>query len=434
VPGKFEVRLLCGIEATQDNDHVPIAGVGLKALVAILSLAVPHPVSSDHLIDELWGDEQPKNPENALQARISELRRLFGRASVIRREPGYALVVEPEAVDALRLERFVRDGREAYDSGDEQRAGDCYRSALSLVHGPPLSELLDFRFALVAASRIEEMVLAAHEGLADVRLALGQHTDAVDSLIELVRAHPLRERFHAQLMLAFYRCGRQADALRTYKAARDVLLDELGLEPGPELKSLEHSVLSHDPGLTNGVARVPTMPQPISLPDQRDLEAWRTARQTDGKPTTGPIHLVGREYELHALQEDLAETIMGRGRLVLLGGEPGIGKTRLAEELGSRAKATGAEVVWGRCYEGRGAPAFWPWTQIVNGLLTRTTNCATRSAPMLRNSPRSHRRSKNTPQRFTRSHRSNPRPPGSGSFKQSPDSSNVSPLVTPSSS
>lgn len=380
VGGRLEVRLLRGIRAGHvEDDDIVIAGSGLQALLAILSLAVPNAVSSDRLIDELWGDEQPGNPENALQARISKLRHTLGRDAVVRRETGYALAVAADDVDALRLERLVREGRDASARGDHQGAATRHHEALTLLSTDPFHDLADYRFARVAASRVDELALAAHEGLADARLALGKHADTVGPLIDLVREHPLRERFHAQLMLALYRCGRQADALRAYQSARDVLVEEFGLEPGAELQALEQGVLTHDPALSEGVSFVPPMPQPTSLPAKRDLAAWRAdAGIDDGQVTQLPF--VGRVRELRDLHTGFDEVLDGSGRIMLLEGEPGIGKTRLVEELAAHAADNGATVVWSRCYEGRGAPAFWPWTQVLHRLCDRVAPDELRAA------------------------------------------------------
>ncbi len=351
--GDIAVWLLGGIESRRPTGPAPIAGEKLQALVAVLALAAPHAVSSDRLIDDLWGDDQPAHPANALQAQVSQLRRVLGRDAVARRGQGYVLNVAPDAVDTIRLERLVRDGRMAASRGDHDTAAERYEAAVALVRGPPLTELGDYRFARQAASRIEEIVMAAHEGLADAKLAIGRHGDAVAGLTDLVRSHPLRERFHAQLIVALYRCGRQAEALTAYQDARRALVEELGVDPGPELQALEQAVLAQDPALA--ATGVTTLVTPETAPPR--------------PPSPGRIPLVGREEELQSLRGDLAEVMAGRGRVALLAGEPGIGKTRLAEELAADAVEQGAAIVWGRCYEGRGAPAFWPWTQIVNGLL-----------------------------------------------------------------
>ena len=259
---------------------------GLQALLALLALAVPNSVSSDRLIDELWGDEQPGNPDNALQAKISQLRRLLGRDVVVRKDTGYLLDVDPDAVDVLRLEKLVRQGRVAYaERGLRGRRGSCTRrrwpcstasrSAISPSSASPGPRRPGSTSSCSPPTR----------ALADCRLALGQHADAVGPLIDAVRDHPYRERFHAQLMLALYRCGRQADALRAYKSARDVLVEELGLEPGAELQALQQAVLAHDPALTASVAaRAADARRRRALPGQRDLDAWRADAATQRQP------------------------------------------------------------------------------------------------------------------------------------------------------
>jgi DNA-binding SARP family transcriptional activator len=351
--GRIDVGLLGAVEVRAGDALVPITGVKLKAIIAMLALGAPHPVSHERLIDEIWADEPPLHPANALQAQISTLRRLLGRDAVERRGPGYVLAVGPDDVDTIRLERLIRAGRDAAAAGDPAGAAQQFQAALAMVRGSPLDDLAAHRFAREAAARLEELVLSAHEGLADAQLALGDHADVVSAATALVQAHPLRERFHAQLILALYRCGRQSDALRAFQEARNALVEELGVDPGPELQALEHAVLVHDPAIA------------APVPDRAPASA------VAGPATTaaGRLPLVGREGELGALRRDLDATCAGHGHVTLLGGEPGVGKTRLVEELTAAAADSGATVVWGRCYDGRGAPAFWPWTQIINGLL-----------------------------------------------------------------
>jgi DNA-binding SARP family transcriptional activator/tetratricopeptide (TPR) repeat protein len=357
--GQFEVLLLGGVEVLDGGAPVAVTGAKLKAIVAMLAMAAPHPVSDDRLIDELWGDEQPANPANALQGQVSHLRRLLGRDGVERRGPGYVLAVGPDDVDTIRLERLVRAGRDAATAADHAGAIDGFGSALQLVRGPPLDDLGEFRFARRAATRLEELVVAAHEGLADSMLATGRHAEVVSTMAGLVQSHPMRERFHAQLILALYRSGRQAEALRAYQDARNQLVEELGVDPGPELRALEQAVLSQDPSLAAPVAAAaPAAPVP----------------STDRAPEPAVIGrrpLFGRDEELGLLREEFARACSGQVRVVLLGGEPGIGKTRLAEEITADATAQGLPVAWGRCYEGRGAPAHWPWIQVMNSVLAR---------------------------------------------------------------
>ncbi len=175
---------------------------------------------------------------------------------------GYALAIDPDQVDAIRLERLVRQGREESARGEHAAAVQRFRAALGLVRGEPFAELIDRWFARDAAARLEEIALSAHEGLIDSELAMGRHTEVLSTLSELVVLHPLRERFRAQLIIALYRCGRQADALAAYRTARDYLLDELGLDPGRELRALERSVLAQDPALDAPIALASPLPGP----------------------------------------------------------------------------------------------------------------------------------------------------------------------------
>ncbi|MET0457644.1 MAG: BTAD domain-containing putative transcriptional regulator [Ilumatobacteraceae bacterium] len=356
--GLLEVGLLGSVEVRASGDVVPIAGAKLKAIVALLALSSPHPVSAERLIDGVWDDELPGNPTNSLHAQISSLRRLLGRDAIERRGQGYLLAVGPDDVDTIRFERLVRAGHEAV-ADDPATAVQHFAAALSLVRGPVLGDITEFRFARETAARLDELVSGAHEGLVDGRLAIGEHTAVVGELTALVQHHPLHERFHAQLVIALYRCGRQADALQAYHQARRVLLEELGVEPCPELRALEVAILRQDP----------TLDAPAFSAPQPSRTAGPTSAARDGSATR--FALVGRGGDVAALRADLASVRTGRGRVALVGGEPGVGKTRLVEEIADDAVAAGAVVAWGRCYEGRGAPAFWPWVQIVGDLIDR---------------------------------------------------------------
>ena len=305
------VALLGPIAVHTVSAWVPVAGVKLQTLLALLALSTPRPVSDDRLIEELWGDEQPAKPANALQAQVSQLRRVLGPDVVTREGSGYALRIEPDEIDAIRLDRLVHLGHDAADNGEHRDAAAHFQAAVSLVRGPPLGDLLDLRFAREAASRLEQVAIAAHEGYIDAELASGHHADVVAQVTDLVAEHPLWERFHAQLMLALFRCGRQSDALRAYQQVRELLAEEMGLEPGPELRALERAVLSHDP----------TLAAPISL----------TPLRVPASTPTPLTSFIGRTVELAALAESMVES-----RLVTFVGPAGSGKTRLALEMATR--------------------------------------------------------------------------------------------------
>jgi DNA-binding SARP family transcriptional activator len=214
-------------------------------------------VSRDRLIDELWGETPPETAPTALQVYVSQLRKTLepglGRGGASRvlltRAPGYLLRVEPEQVDALRFERLVREAKEKRAAGDPAGASVLLDQALSLWRGPALADFAYEAFAQADIARLEELRLTALEDHSELEMAFGRGGELVAELEALVAQNPLRERLRAQLMLALYRAGRQAEALEEYQAARRVLVDELGIDPSPALQSLEKAILLHDPAL-----------------------------------------------------------------------------------------------------------------------------------------------------------------------------------------
>ncbi|MBI5088404.1 MAG: AfsR/SARP family transcriptional regulator, partial [Actinobacteria bacterium] len=206
-------------------------------------------VSAGALAELVWADAQPRNPVNALQLQVSYLRKRLGGGSagqpVVTRPGGYVLMVDDEDIDARRFEQLVRDAARLAPT-DPVRSLDLWETALGLWRGAAFADVLGEPFVVGEATRLEEMRLSAVEERNDVLLTLGRHAELVGELSGLVNEHPLRERLHAQLMLALYRAGRQADALRAFSRARAVLVDELGIDPGPELRRLEQHVLTQD--------------------------------------------------------------------------------------------------------------------------------------------------------------------------------------------
>ena len=225
-------------------------------MLAILLVHSGETISSDRLVEELWGDDPPADAQTALQQHVSRLRKqLEPHAVLVTRAPGYALEIDPAQLDLERF-RALRDrGRETLAEGRPDEAGGLLREALSMWRGLPLADLGNERFARDVVPALEEERLAAVESRIDADLAAGRHTELVGELAALVRAHPFRERLRAQQMLALYRSGRQSEALDAYAAARDALVSELGLEPGPELQQLQRDVLAHDESL-----KAPTPP------------------------------------------------------------------------------------------------------------------------------------------------------------------------------
>jgi DNA-binding SARP family transcriptional activator/tetratricopeptide (TPR) repeat protein len=360
-----EYRVLGPLEVIRDGAPVHIGPLKQRALLILLLLHANRVVPSDRLIDELWAGRPPAQATITLQSYVSSLRRALesGRPAgatstlLLWRSPGYLLRVAPDELDAIRFERLVREGRAALGS-DPARAEALLTEALGLWRGDALTDVATERFATGEIARLTELQLAATEDRTEAGLALGRHGELVAVLDPLVAANPTRERLRGQLMLALYRCGRQADALRSYREGRSAMIEDLGIEPSPALQRLEAQILRQSPSLDAG-------PRPDAGPAKRAAPAGATAARV-GPDTPGA--LVGRDAEMAMLEQALAAASMQQGRLVLLGGEPGIGKTRLAEEFAILAGARGAKVRWGGCYELEGAPAFWPWAQVVRGL------------------------------------------------------------------
>jgi DNA-binding SARP family transcriptional activator len=241
----LEFRVLGPLEVVEDGRPVPLDRRRLRALLAFLLLHANELVSSDRLIDEVWGPDPPKTAGASLQNYVSRLRKAIGAEAIVSQPSGYVLRVDPERLDLARFERLTAEARGA----EPHERAEKLRAALALWRGPALDDLAFEPFARDEVGRLEEARLAALEDRIDADLELGAAATVVTELEELVEGHPLRERFYAQLMRALYRAGRQADALATYQAARDVLGEELGLEPGEELRALQQAVLRQDPAL-----------------------------------------------------------------------------------------------------------------------------------------------------------------------------------------
>ncbi|MBW3649469.1 MAG: AAA family ATPase [Actinobacteria bacterium] len=220
-----------------------------RALLALLALHAGQVLSVDRLVDDLWGERPPPTARHALQVHVSNLRKLLGAATVVTQRPGYVLRVPPESCDSNRFEMLAGAGRRALRSGNAKEASSTLAEALALWRGPALADLLFEPFAAQEAARLEELKVAATEDRLRADLALGRHADLVGELEALVARHPLREPLWGLLMLSSYRSGRQVEALRAYKALRDHLREELGLDPGPELQRLEAAILRQDPAL-----------------------------------------------------------------------------------------------------------------------------------------------------------------------------------------
>ncbi len=357
--------ILGSVEAWRDGEPVDLGAPKQRSVLAMLLVNTNRIVSVDRFIDTLWGEEPAPRATGALQVYISNLRRALApehttarlRSDVIvTQSPGYLLRVGRDDLDAARMEDLAGEGHRLLAAGDPAAAQAAFVAALALWRGPALTEFAFEGFARTEAARLEELRLVALEGRLDADMALGAHAVAVPELESLVAQDPLRERLWALLMVALYRCGRQADALRAYRRVRSVLGEELGIDPGPDLRRLEGDVLAQSPSLDwrprsitpAAINPEPTAPAPPS-PDEAAI-------------------FVGRTDAIAVMERARATALSGRGRVVLVSGEPGIGKTRLVEEMLTRADTASANIAWGATYEGDGAPAFWPWVQVLESL------------------------------------------------------------------
>jgi DNA-binding SARP family transcriptional activator len=331
-----------------------------RQLLAILLIEAGSVVSVDRLVDLLWGDSPPPAAIASLQAYVSQLRRILepDRAPraparvVVTQDPGYALKVEPQQLDGSRFLEMVVEGRDLLDAGMAEEAAELLDGALRLWRGQPLAEFELEPWAVATTARLTEARESALEDRIDAWLALGRDTRAAAELEEMVQERPLRERRWAQLILATYRSGRQADALRAFQRCRSVLGDELGIEPGPELRRLEAAVLAQDQSLD--LTTVAISPRP--------------AQSKEASPSVSPG--TSRTFEVHKGQLDrlqlrVADAGDRRGGVVVLVGEPGVGKTTLAERAAEIAAGQGLCSVWSRCLDASSAPAYWPWVQLL---------------------------------------------------------------------
>ncbi|PWU24691.1 MAG: hypothetical protein C5B48_05110 [Candidatus Rokuibacteriota bacterium] len=337
----MEFRALGPLEVYDDGRLVALGGPRARALLAILLLRRGEVVPAERLIEELYGDAPPKRAANTVHVQVSRLRKALDSRHLRTVAGGYMLDVGPGEVDMDTFHDLVTRGRRALAEGDPTSGASALREALALWRGPPFADFRYSDFAQGEIARLEERRLGAVEDRVEADLTLGRHADLVSELEAIVAEFPLRERPRAQLMLALYRSGRQAEALEAYSQARRILTEELGLDPSGELKTLQRAILEHDPA--------------IAPPPRVEITVDASARARDD--------FVGRSTELSTLRDALEDARAGHGGLVLVSGDPGIGKSRLADELLRDARRAGTRVLVGRCWEAGGAPAYWPWVQ-----------------------------------------------------------------------
>ncbi len=384
-----EIGVLGPVEVRVEGVAVDLGTPKQRALVCALALSQGRPVGVDTIVDLLWSDDAPPGVTATLQAYVSALRKVLEphRAPrtpatvLVTVAPGYALRVPAGSADAQRFERVVGDehrrlglpllGPVPLTAAELTGALERLDAALALWRGTPYAELGDAAPAVAARAHLEELRLVALEDRAAARLALGDHGTTAADLEALTAAHPLRERLWALRAVALTRAGRQADALEALRRLREVLADELGIDPSAELRALQDAVLQQDERLQwvppdQGEAALPE-PAPEAAP----AESPRVARMPEqSRRLTGEVSwpMLGRDVELGRLLGALEAAEHGTASYAVLTGEPGIGKSRLSAELVDRAAARGFQVAVGRCSPDDGAPPLWPWTTVLEQL------------------------------------------------------------------
>jgi len=253
----MEFKVLGPLEVIGPSGRIKIGSGQQRAILALLVLHVGDTVSTDHLIDEVWGDDPPTSAQHAIGVHVSRLRRALGVDCIESQPHGYRLRAAGSVVDLGRFEALIAEASRAFAVGDPQAAADALAAGLALWRGPALGDLATTNAARADRARLDELRALALERRIDAELACGRHLELVPELRRLVGEMPLREVFHARLMLALYRSGRQAEALEVYHRAREVLDRELGVDPGRELEALQLAVLDHDTALDLAAAPVP---------------------------------------------------------------------------------------------------------------------------------------------------------------------------------
>ena len=333
----LELRLLGPMEAWVDGVSVSVSGPRRRALLIRLALSANEVVSKDRLIDDLWGEDPPPTAAKSLHVQVSQLRdvlRMAGGVSakndevLVTRPSGYMLRLEPDSLDVSRFEQSCAAARQAREQRQHARAGAICRAALSLWRGPALEDVSQESFAAAEIARLDELRLAAIEMRIEADLAQSGHVEIIAELETLVARHPLREHLWWLLALALYRSGRQAEAVRACTRLRQILREELGLDPSLEIITLEHRIIVQDPALE---LRAPGTDDHVDLDPSFAASQPRAVLGYHTNLPRIPTPFIGGERLLEEIAEQLRLS-----NVVTLTGTGGVGKTRAAIEFGHR--------------------------------------------------------------------------------------------------
>ena len=363
-PTRLEIRVLGPVEIAWDGRPVDIGGVKARALVARLLVDRRIIVSVDRLVDSLWGGNDGTGAEIAMRSTISRLRKRIREAGapddvIVTRAPGYLLDVPAEATDVFRLERLVAEGRTQLARRHPDECVRLLAEAEELWRGPAYSEVRDEPFARAEARRLEELRLLATETRMDAELTLGRHEAVTGELETLTSANPMRERLWSQRMLALYRCGRQAEALRVFQDLRAILVDELGIEPGHDVAWLEHAVLAQDPVLD---VRGPARNRHRACHRRVRRQPRHAATRSGCRPPSARDRWSAGPASRRSCATGGRRSARAPGASSWSTATPASGRRGLVSHLARAAEANGALVLWGRCDEDPVAP-FQPFAE-----------------------------------------------------------------------
>jgi RNA polymerase sigma factor (sigma-70 family) len=366
-PATVELRALGPVEAVVAGRLADLGAPKQRALLALLLSRVGQPLTVDVMLEELWAGRPPPSAVTSLQAYVANLRKALepDRAprtppTVLRtRDHGYLLDRDVVDVDVHRFGERATAGWQAWDRGDPRRALSEFEAGLALWRGQAYAEVADTATVMPEVARLEDLRLSVTEGRCAALLAVGAHEVAVAELEAFTQANPLREYGCELLSLALYRAGRQADALAVLRTNQKRLAEELGIEPRPALQQLQRDILNQAPALE--WHPTPAVPAIMAFPPNPETPKNPESTELPGPPPDGGI-FAGREAVLGQLAGALAETSAGRGRVVTVSGEPGVGKTSLLRRF---AQLAGVPVLWGSCPENLTAPPLWPWEQVL---------------------------------------------------------------------
>lgn len=362
-------RLLGPLQVVHGETVIDVGPRKQRAVLAVLLLAQGRVVSTDRLADAVWGDDVPASVTASLQVYISNLRRALRDSQmaspIVRQPPGYFLDVGPDEVDVSAFTAGCARAAAAIDAERWEEALTEADTALGLVRGELLEDMADADWVREAAARVAEMRTECLANKVMALLALGKVPAALTEVSRLREVDPLGDRSCKLQMLTLYRAGRAAEALEAYTRHARLLDAELGLEPGPELRELQTAVLRQAPELA-GWPRSPEWTGAAALPQPQPEPATVPPAAMEAVSHRAP--LVGRERELARAADVLARAAAGATRWLVLSGPPGIGKTRLAEEIAGLVGARGGEVAWVSCPDERATPPWWPMRRLVRAL------------------------------------------------------------------